>query len=301
MLKQRVVTAIVMLLVLYAGTAWLSPVMFAGFLSLVLLPALLEWGRLMGLVRDRERLAWVGSFTVILSLIIWFLLLPGTGAQEQTGLFLTSSLTLNITGVALVSVLAVTFWASIFYFLRRYPRRQEHWQARWRIGLMGLACLIPTWVGFLYLKVLAPSGLLVLVLVALVSVVDIGAYFSGRAWGNAKLAPALSPKKSWAGFWGGLASCAALTLGLLTWVHTEYQTLSPLTWVVLLLAALLLAVFSVIGDLFESMLKRHRGIKDSGRSLPGHGGVLDRIDSLVAATPVFVLAMVLLSTRLEVL
>lgn len=301
MLKQRVLTAIVMLLVLYAGTAWLSPVMFAGFLSLILLPALLEWGRLMGLVRDRERLVFVLCFTAILSLVIWFLLAPDTGAVEQTGLFLTSSLTLSVTGVTLISMLAVLFWIGIFYFLRRFPRRQEVWQARWRIGLMGLACLLPTWVGFLYLKVLAPSGLLVLILVALVSVVDIGAYFSGRAWGNAKLAPALSPKKSWAGFWGGLASCAVLTLCLLTWVHTEFQALSPLTWVVLLLAALLLAVFSVIGDLFESMLKRHRGIKDSGRSLPGHGGVLDRIDSLVAATPVFVLAMVLLSARLEVL
>lgn len=301
MLKQRVLTAIVMLLVLYAGTAWLSPVMFAGFLSLILLPALLEWGRLMGLVRDRERLIFVLSFTAILSLVIWFLLAPDTGRVQQTGLFLTTSLTLNVTGVIIISGLAVLFWIGIFYFLRRYPRRQEYWQARWRIGLMGLACLLPTWVGFLYLKVLAPSGLLVLILVALVSVVDIGAYFAGRAWGNSKLAPDLSPKKTWAGFWGGVGSCVALTLCLLAWVHTEYQTLTAFTWLLLLLAALLLAVFSVIGDLFESMLKRHRGIKDSGRSLPGHGGVLDRIDSLVAATPVYVLALVLLSTRLEVL
>ncbi|HDZ08497.1 phosphatidate cytidylyltransferase [Pseudohongiella sp.] len=301
MLKQRVLTAIVMLLVLYAGTAWLSPVMFAGFLSLILLPALLEWGRLMGLVRDRERLVFVLCFTAILSLVIWFLLTPDTGSVQQTGLFLTSSLTLNVTGVVIISLLAVMFWTGVFYFLRRYPRRQEYWQARWRIGLMGLACLLPTWVGFLYLKVLAPSGLLVLILVAQVSVVDIGAYFAGRAWGNRKLAPDLSPKKTWAGFWGGVSSCAVLTLCLLAWVHTEYQALSALTWLLLLLAALLLAVFSVIGDLFESMLKRHRGIKDSGRSLPGHGGVLDRIDSLVAATPIYVLALALLSARLEVL
>ncbi|MEX2334904.1 MAG: phosphatidate cytidylyltransferase, partial [Pseudohongiella sp.] len=262
---------------------------------------LLEWGRLMGLVRDRERLAWVGCFITLLSLVIWFLLAPDTGAIEQTGLFLTSSLTLSVAGVSFISALAMGFWIGIFYFLRRYPRRQEYWQARWRIGLMGMACLLPTWVGFMYLKVLAPSGLLVLILVALVSVVDIGAYFTGKKWGNSKLAPALSPKKSWAGFWGGVASCVALTLCLLTWVHIEYQTLSPLTWILLLLAALLLAVFSVIGDLFESMLKRHRGLKDSGRSLPGHGGVLDRIDSLIAATPVYVLALVLLSTRLDVL
>ena len=301
LLKQRVLTAIAMLLVLYAGTVWLSPLLFAGFLSLVLLPALTEWGRLMGLTRDRERLGWVLFFTAILSLVIWLLLIPDAARAQQTGLYLTMDLTLNVTGVSIISALAMMFWIGIFYFLRRYPRRQEYWQARWRIGLMGLACLLPTWVGFLYLKVLAPSGLLVLILVALVSVVDIGAYFTGRAWGNAKLAPALSPKKSWAGFWGGLGSCAALTVCLLTWVHIEFQALSPLTWIVLLLASLVLAVFSVVGDLFESMLKRHRGLKDSGRSLPGHGGVLDRIDSLVAATPVYVLALVLLSTRIEVL
>lgn len=301
MLKQRVLTAIVMLIALYAGTVWLSPLFFAGFLSLVLLPALLEWGRLMGLVRDRERLAWVAVFTSTLSLVIWLLLVPDEATEQQTGLYLTMTLTMNVAGVALISALALLFWVGVFYFLRQYPAGQSAWQARWKIGLMGLMCLLPTWVGLLYLKALAPSGLLVFVLVALVSVVDIGAYFSGRAWGNSKLAPDLSPKKTWAGFWGGMASCAALTLCLLTWVHFEYQALPILIWLLLLAAAMLMAVFSVAGDLFESMLKRHRGIKDSGRSLPGHGGILDRIDSLVAATPVYVLAMVLLSTALEVL
>lgn len=287
MLKQRVITAIVMLVVLYAGTVWLSPAYFAGFLSLILMPALFEWAGLMGLTRRRDRLAWIMLFTAVLFSLMMLMSLDGS--------------ILDARDVAIICFLALLFWLVVFYFLREYPQRQSSWNARWKIGAMGLATLIPTWVGLYYLKILSPSGVLVFVLVALVSVVDIGAYFTGRAWGKRKLAPALSPKKSWAGFWGGMASCGLLTLGLLTWVHLRYQALSLNLWILLLAAAMLLAVFSVIGDLFESMLKRHRGIKDSGRSLPGHGGILDRIDSLVAATPVYVLALIMLSADLDVL
>lgn len=287
MLKQRVITAIVMLVVLYAGTVWLPPAYFAGFLSLILMPALFEWAGLMGLTRRRDRLAWIMLFTAVLFGLMMLMSLDGS--------------VLDARDVATICSLALLFWLVVFYFLREYPQRQSSWNARWKIGAMGLATLIPTWVGLYYLKILSPSGVLVFVLVALVSVVDIGAYFTGRAWGKRKLAPALSPKKSWAGFWGGMASCGLLTLGLLTWVHLRYQPLSMDLWILLLAAAMLLAVFSVIGDLFESMLKRHRGIKDSGRSLPGHGGILDRIDSLVAATPVYVLALIMLSADLDVL
>lgn len=287
MLRQRVMTAVVMLLVLYAGTAWLSPMWFAGFLSLVMLPALLEWAELMGLQRKRDKILWLLLFSMVLFPVTIVLALPG-GVP-------------SIPGVAVVSGLAVLFWFVVFWIIRDYPHGQAHWQARWKIGLMGVACLVPTWLGLFYLKVLAPSGVLVFILIGLVSIVDIGAYFSGRAWGRKKLALALSPKKSWAGFWGGLASCALLSSAILWWVHVNYQPLALDLWILLLLAAMLLAVFSVIGDLFESMLKRHRGIKDSGRLLPGHGGFLDRIDSLMAATPVYVLALVVLSNGLDVI
>lgn len=287
MLRQRVMTAVVMLLVLYAGTAWLSPMWFAGFLSMIMLPALLEWAELMGLQRKRDKILWLLLFSMVLFPITIVLALPG-GVP-------------SIPGVAIVSGLAVLFWFAVFWIIRDYPNGQKHWQARWKIGVMGVACLVPTWLGLFYLKVLAPSGALVFILIGLVSIVDIGAYFSGRAWGRKKLALALSPKKSWAGFWGGLASCALLSSAILAWVHMHYQPLAINLWILLLLAAMLLAVFSVIGDLFESMLKRHRGIKDSGRLLPGHGGFLDRIDSLMAATPVYVLALVVLSNGLEVI
>lgn len=286
-LRQRVLTAIVMLIVLYAGTAWLPPAAYAGFLSLIMLPALLEWAELMGLQRKRDKMLWLLLVTTVLVPLLIVLVLPG-GVPSTAG-------------VAVVCALAMGYWFVIFWLIRDYPNGQQRWQATWKIGVMGVASLLPTWLGLFYLKILDPSGLLVFGLIGMVSIVDIGAYFSGRAWGRKKLAPALSPKKSWAGFWGGLASCAALTAAILVWVHTRVQPLSVDLWVLLLVAAMLLAVFSVIGDLFESMLKRHRGMKDSGRLLPGHGGFLDRIDSLMAATPVYVLALVVLSNGLAVI
>jgi phosphatidate cytidylyltransferase len=143
------------------------------------------------------------------------------------------------------------------------------------------------------LKYLNSAGYLVLAVIALVSVADIGAYFVGRAWGSSKLAPQVSPGKSWAGFWGGLSASALLACLLLVPVNAFVETLNPFSILLLLLTAVVVAVFSVFGDLFESMLKRSQGMKDSGRLLPGHGGVLDRIDSLTAAAPVFVFFLLL--------
>jgi phosphatidate cytidylyltransferase len=282
LLRQRILTALVLLVVLYLGTVMLPIAWFGGFLVLVLLPALFEWGRLMGLSRKGHQLTWVFVFSVTSSaayLVFFWVNVP----------------------IYALMLPATAFWLWVFWTIRIYPEGQSRWEARWKIGAMGVSCLLPTWVGLFYLKQLMPSGFLVLILIAVVSIVDIGAYFTGRAWGKKKLAPALSPKKSWAGFWGGITCSVALSAGLLFWLHNDFTRLPGDLWMLLLAMALLLAVFSVIGDLFESMLKRHRGIKDSGRTLPGHGGILDRIDSLVAATPVFVLAMSLLEPVLEAL
>ena len=113
---------------------------------------------------------------------------------------------------------------------------------------------------------------------------DIGAYFVGRALGRRKLAPNVSPGKSWEGVYGGMAVTAALALVFALW-----QQLSLSAGLALVALTLGVTLVSVLGDLLESMLKRHRGLKDSSALLPGHGGVLDRIDSLTAAVPVFAL------------
>jgi phosphatidate cytidylyltransferase len=115
---------------------------------------------------------------------------------------------------------------------------------------------------------------------------DSGAYFAGRAFGQRKLAPAVSPGKTWAGLWGGLAACAVLAL-VTAWLR-------QLPMLPLLAVTAVAGLFSVVGDLTESLCKRYAGVKDSGNLIPGHGGVLDRFDSLLAALPPLMLAAELL-------
>jgi phosphatidate cytidylyltransferase len=154
--------------------------------------------------------------------------------------------------------------------------------------------LVPAWVGLNYLR----SGelrfgltdnnlLLILYVFVLVWVADVGAYFSGRKFGKAKLAPRVSPGKSWAGVWGGLAAVAVFA-----WAVSQTLGAEAGQSVALIIISVVTAAVSVLGDLFESMLKRFRGIKDSSRLLPGHGGIMDRIDSLTAAIPIFTLLVI---------
>jgi phosphatidate cytidylyltransferase len=161
---------------------------------------------------------------------------------------------------------------------------------------MGLLVLIPAWVGLNHLRTggfqfgdLADNRLAILYIFLVVWVADIGAYFAGRAFGKAKLAPRVSPGKSWAGVWGGLAAVALLAV-----VASLLAAATPVQMALLIVATLVTGFVSVLGDLLESMLKRFRGIKDSSQLLPGHGGIMDRIDSLTAAIPVFALIITLL-------
>lgn len=287
MLKARILTAVVLLIVLYAATTLLSAFAFGLALALALLPALLEWTSLMGLLTWKEKLVYLALFYMAL---LGLALLAG---------FAPEAILLNSLVMTWIMVLGIVFWLLVFYFILVFPAAQQLWNSRLRIGIMGGICMLPTWLALVQLKYLFPSGYLVLALIALVSVIDIGAFFAGRAWGQSKLAPALSPKKSWAGFWGGMISCLLLAAGLLLALHQLVLSLAPGVFILLMLITVLIVVLSVIGDLFESMLKRYQGLKDSGNSLPGHGGILDRIDSLMAAAPVFMLTMsVLFAGRL---
>jgi phosphatidate cytidylyltransferase len=166
---------------------------------------------------------------------------------------------------------------------------------------MGVLVLMPAFVGIVCLKYLVPSGYLVLALVILVAAVDVGAYVVGVNFGSRKLAVKLSPKKSWEGVWGGTFFCL-LVASLFVWLmHNNLQALSATQIIALLMLSVGVTFFSVVGDLIESMLKRNCGIKDSSTMLPGHGGMLDRVDGLVAATPLFVLTMMfVLDSELQV-
>jgi phosphatidate cytidylyltransferase len=152
-----------------------------------------------------------------------------------------------------------------------------------------LPVLVGAWVGLCAIRGAEQGGHWLLWLFCLVWGADIGAYFAGRRFGRRKLAPAVSPGKTWEGVLGGALLSLALTWSAL--VLTDQW--SPV-WVPVVLSLIALSVF---GDLFESVLKRQRGVKDSGALLPGHGGLLDRVDALLPVLPVFALLQPLLLTR----
>lgn len=282
MLKTRVITALLMLVALYIATAWTTPFQFSLFTGAVLLVGVLEWTGLMGLTVWSSKLVYLFVFSAAMLLVAYLAdITPAASTLQRT-------VVLSITGAG------VLFWILAFSLIRNFPERQSRWEGVSKTAPMGFFVLMPIWMALVQLKYLEPQGYLVLILVALVSIADIGAFFTGRAWGRAKLAPKLSPGKTWAGFWGGLASSFALALLLLFPLQLSVESLSLLRILVFLVVVLIVAVFSVLGDLFESMLKRSQGLKDSGKVLPGHGGVLDRIDSLTSAAPVFVFSLLIL-------
>ncbi|TFH88352.1 phosphatidate cytidylyltransferase [Billgrantia azerbaijanica] len=260
MLRLRIITAAWLVPLALAGLFGLSGGAFALFTGAIVLLAAWEWTNLAGVVARARRLALVAGLAALLALL-W-----AAGAARATWPL----------WLALVGWLVNLFWVT------RYPARLVQWQSTPRRLAMGLWVLLPAWVGF---NVLRDAGSVWLLFVLLVVWgADIGAYFSGRAWGRRKLAPAVSPGKSWEGVLGGLAVTLALALLFAVW-----QGLGVVGGVALAAITLVVTLASVLGDLLESMLKRHRGIKDSSNLLPGHGGVLDRIDSLTAAVPLFAL------------
>lgn len=272
-----------MLAVLYLATAWLSPLYFSLIISALVLVAAWEWTTLMGLSAPAQRVLYLVVLATLMVDIAWL-----SGMLNAPAAGLSRPVILVITGIGTL------FWLLMMPLLRRYPAGTEHWATVPRLSLMGLLVLLPAWIGLLQLKFLDARGTLVFTLIALVSIADIGAYFVGRRFGHRPLAPDLSPKKSWEGFWGGMV-CSVMLAAALVWaLARQTAALDAATVIGLLLLAVVVGVASVEGDLFESMLKRNRGIKDSGRILPGHGGMLDRIDSLTAAAPVFVFFLLIL-------
>lgn len=264
MLRQRILTALVLAPLAVAGILWLPTPWFAAGLGLVFLAGGLELARLCNL---HGRMAQI-AFAVLVGagmLAGWWLMLP-----ERTWALLWL-----LTGWwAVVGVLMVT---------RRRPVERIDGR-RWGILSLGAAVLLGAWLALVMLHGHAAAGpALVLFLFVLIWVADSCAYFAGRAFGRRKLAPFVSPGKTWEGVAGATlgAAVAAAALPALGMIDAV-----PMIVVVSLCVAVTWA--SIGGDLWESRLKREAGVKDSGAVLPGHGGVLDRFDSLLAAAPVFV-------------
>lgn len=272
-LKTRIITALILAPIAIGGIFFLPPVGFALFTGAIISLGAWEWANMSGIEGQPGRVIYALVMAGLLALI-WQLQVPA------------------IT----VLWLALLWWLVCFGLVSRYPAGSDRWGAMPLRALMGLFVLIPAWVGLNHLRTgsfqfgeLNNSLLAILYVFFVVWVADIGAYFAGRAFGKAKLAPKVSPGKSWAGVWGGLVAVAVLAVAA-----SLIADAGVVQTVLLVLASLVTGLVSVLGDLLESMLKRFRGIKDSSQLLPGHGGIMDRIDSLTAAIPVFALMITLL-------
>jgi len=288
-LKQRVITAVILLLLLIGATTLLGPFSFALVIALIVLLAAWEWGGLVGLAQRQAKIGFLVSIA-LMAAGTFFLLGVTPGAVA-----------IDVLRVELLLILGIIFWLFVLLLLIQYPASRSRWNDPSRIAAMGLFALLPTLAGIMQLKYLASTGWLVLALVVLVAAVDIGAYFAGTYVGRRKLAPDLSPNKSWEGVWGGLGLSLLVTLICAWVVHNYFAALSLPAFLLFIGLAPVVTFFSVTGDLLESMLKRNSEVKDSGTLLPGHGGLLDRVDGLLAATPAFTLMTTLLLEVNEVL
>lgn len=269
MLKQRIITAVLLLLVLVPAVFHSDPRPFMGLTLLLMAAAAWEWARLNG--QQGLSAYAVGALCVLTCALAW---VQGWVRLDLPLLWVGAS--------AGWTVLACAALANGPVAWGRWPR----WA---RIGL-GVAILVLAWLALVQARFLGVNFLLSALV--LVWVADIGAYFAGRAWGRRKLAVTISPGKSWEGVWGGLAG--VLVLGL-CWVAADshwqaqvsslYSRLAARGELLLIIGLVYLVAMSVVGDLFESLVKRSAGMKDSSGLLPGHGGVLDRIDALLPVLP----------------
>lgn len=283
MLKQRIITAVFLAPITLGCVFFLAADHFAIFCAFVILLGAWEWGPLMGLDKVAGRMGFVALVGAILLLL--------NASHPVSNIWLSGG---QLTSMYLyIMLLATLWWLLSIALVFSYPGSAKLWQNSMLIkGLVGLLTLVPAWVAFIAIRTLNIriegqfyfGASLLFGFLCIVWAADIGAYFTGKKLGNGKLMPNVSPNKTIEGFVGGLVSVAVLVL-ILNWGFSVSLSHYP----AYLLIAIATAVISAVGDLNESMFKRTAGIKDSGSILPGHGGLLDRIDSLVAAAPVFIL------------
>lgn len=259
MLKQRVITALVLLPIVLGAVFGLDRLPFAIVAGLFFAVAGWEWSALMGKVGLAFRLLW----TVVLVLAM--------AAAE----FWQPAWLLNAMPV---------WWLLALVLVVGYPGNAGFWYRPWLMAPVGLLLLVPSWGAVVQLQAAGALGLAgpyaLLFILLWVWAADTGAYFAGRAMGKHKLAPLVSPGKTIEGLIGGVVLALLVVAGVFAAGLLE-ANLFPLMAV-----ALMTVLASALGDLFESMVKRQRGFKDSGTILPGHGGMLDRIDSVTAAMPI---------------
>ena len=271
MLKSRVITAIVMLILLLCVLFWLPPLAWSILVLAIVMQGAAEWSRMSELTPIGAKLYWGAT----LILMVAILLLDANSTPEQ-----------QTTTHLIAYLLAAVLWLVVVP-----PWLMMGWKVKqpMLMAMVGWMLLIPTGLAMIDLREAAPAPWILLGVMGLVWVADSAAYFAGRRFGKTKLAPSISPGKTWEGVAGAIAG-VSVYIGLIFAFRPEFDNLQMLP--ALMITAWWWVVLAVIGDLFESAIRRQAGIKDSGALLPGHGGLLDRIDALTSTLPLAALALI---------
>lgn len=263
MLKLRIISAFILLPIVITAILKLPSAYVAVASGVVFAAGAWEWLSMIGIKHQALR----AVLLLLLMLVAYSLLATG----------------LN---VVWVYWLALSWWLLGLVGICYYPNGKRWWQVIALQPFIGLIMFVPAWLAFNQLHSTAVTGpQLVLLGCALIWGADIAAYFTGKLWGKDKLIEQVSPGKTWAGFYGAVVSGCIIMSGYYVLYKPQFNYIYAI-WL-----GLLVVVFAVIGDLVESLFKRVYGVKDSGKLIPGHGGVFDRIDSMLAAFPVYMLGL----------
>jgi phosphatidate cytidylyltransferase len=262
-IRQRVLSAAVIVILLLAAVLWLPAWWSAVTLTVIMVLAAWEWSGFVAAAAPLQRASFLAATGALCVLFGWW--------------------SNDAAGMRQILWVALAFWSTAAGWIFLWPQRVN----RGLVAAAGLLALSLAWVALVRLRTgWADGRYVVLYALLIVWTADSGAYFAGRQWGARKLAPLVSPGKTLAGLWGGLAASALLAVIVARYCGDSVLRMVALTIVV--------ALYSVVGDLTESLCKRFAGLKDSGSLIPGHGGVLDRFDSLLAAAPLLMLGIELL-------
>ncbi len=279
MLKQRIITALALLAVLLPALFASQPEWFMLAALVLLCLAAWEWGQLNGYSKKSSWL--IALDCLVLCAVAWKVGLPYRATP-------------------MLWVLAGGAWVLLGGLLLRAGVAGWPLLHRWMRIVGGVLALVLAWLAVAQARVMGINFLLSVLV--LVWAADVFAYFAGKAYGKRKLAPAISPGKSWEGVWGGMLGVVVLAV---CWVWADgyyqasvpslYSRLAAPGWLLLIVAMLFLSAMSVVGDLVESLVKRSAGAKDSSNLLPGHGGILDRVDALIPTLPLALMLVSLLA------
>ncbi len=261
-LLKRIVTALVLGTALLVVLLGLPPRFGVALVSLAVLAGAWEWSGFLKLPSPLLR----GAYVALIAALIW-------GAWQVAA---------SATGRDALIAIAVIWWFVALAWVTLAPQRATPALA----ALAGVLALVPAWLALVCMRVADKGAQWVVFTLVLVFAADIGAYIGGRLFGRVKLAPQVSPGKTWEGVLGGILFSGAWALAGSAWFQVSWRSFVPLC-----VAAV---AFSIVGDLTESMLKRFAGLKDSSALLPGHGGMMDRLDSITAAAPVMFFGLTLM-------